>query len=369
MDLDLLEVLKKRDYLKKDNYFEVDKEVESVLVYGQHYEKTPEVTIIMPTFKRTDLLPRAIKSILDQEGYDDYQLLIVDNEPVFDEETETEKVVKSFNSDKIIYYKNKVNVGIYGNWTRCVELAKSKYVCMCHDDDLLVKNHLKIMMEILHQNPDIKYLSCKHKYLDARVEFDVDLDEKCKKADESNITLTNYTFYDFSDDFVTLYLGAVFDRECAMDIGGFMPRATLLEEYIFAAKMAYYYNVYECNLPLYVYYWGNNTSLKKTSIWGEISVHQYLVMKYIANTREEKYKKLFNDRARFMIIDKVRSHINGTSFLNEKCDIDINEFAKHCGFKSAKYSIISRKINSFKVLRIEKKRIGKREVRKVNLNN
>ncbi len=367
MDLELLEVLKKRDYLKKDNYYEIDKDVESVLIYGNHYEKTPTVTIIMPTFKRTDLLPRAIKSILDQEGYDDYQLLIVDNEPVFDEETDTERIVKSFNSDKIIYYRNKVNIGIYANWTRCVELARSKYVCMCHDDDLLVKNHLKVMMGILEKNPDIKYLSCRHAYLDSRVEKNVNLDEKCKAVEEKDITLTNYKYYDFSDDFVTLYLGAVFDRQCAIDIGGFMPRATLLEEYIFASKMAYYYNVYECNLPLYVYYWGNNTSLKKTSIWGEISVHQYLVMKYIASTRDKKYRKIFEDRARYMILDLVKRHIEGTSFLNEKCDIDIDEFAKYCGFKSSKYNILSKKINSFKVARIEKKRIGIREIRKIEI--
>lgn len=44
---------------------------------------------------------------------------------------------------KLTYYKNKANLGLFGNWNRCIELAKGKWVCLLHSDDLLMPNYLR----------------------------------------------------------------------------------------------------------------------------------------------------------------------------------------------------------------------------------
>jgi len=49
-----------------------------------------KVSIIIPTYKRPDLIKRAIRSILNQT-YQDFEIVIIDDSP----DDETEKVVKN----------------------------------------------------------------------------------------------------------------------------------------------------------------------------------------------------------------------------------------------------------------------------------
>lgn len=44
---------------------------------------------------------------------------------------------------RLTYYKNEANLGLFGNWNRCIELAKGKWVCLLHSDDLLMPNYLR----------------------------------------------------------------------------------------------------------------------------------------------------------------------------------------------------------------------------------
>lgn len=46
---------------------------------------------------------------------------------------------------KITYYKNKRNLGLFGNLNQCLKLAKGKWVCILHDDDILLPNYLSTM--------------------------------------------------------------------------------------------------------------------------------------------------------------------------------------------------------------------------------
>ena len=60
---------------------------------------------------------------------------------------------------KLLRYKNEKNLGIYGNWNRCLQLARGKWYTMLHDDDLLSNNFLKEMMGVLNKNPKISCLN------------------------------------------------------------------------------------------------------------------------------------------------------------------------------------------------------------------
>ena len=108
----------------------------------------PIFTIAIPTYKRTNLLKEAIESALNQSYAGAFDIIVVDNNP--DRDDETELMMKEYSDNaRIGYYKNSVNLGMTGNWNKLYELARGKYVVMLHDDDMLYDYYLDIMDRFL----------------------------------------------------------------------------------------------------------------------------------------------------------------------------------------------------------------------------
>ena len=104
------------DYFEYINNFIKIEHVESILIKGKNILPNPKVSILIPTYKREILLKEAIDSALNQFSFDDYQVIIIDNNP--ERNCLTEKLINEINNEKILYYKNSVNIGMFGNWNR-----------------------------------------------------------------------------------------------------------------------------------------------------------------------------------------------------------------------------------------------------------
>ncbi|MDD0852540.1 glycosyltransferase family 2 protein [Halobacteriovorax sp. GB3] len=94
----------------------------------------PILSIMIPTFKRPDLIRETIQSALNQDTDLDFKIVVVDNDI---ESSEISKVVSSFDDDRLSYVQNEANLGMFGNWNRCLELCETDWVTILHDDDLL----------------------------------------------------------------------------------------------------------------------------------------------------------------------------------------------------------------------------------------
>ena len=66
----------------------------------ENFDKIPKISVIILTYNRDKLLPRTIKSVLDQT-FSDFELIIVNNGAT----DNTEKVIKSFNDKRVKIYK------------------------------------------------------------------------------------------------------------------------------------------------------------------------------------------------------------------------------------------------------------------------
>lgn len=140
------------DYLHLSDSFKRTEGINSTCIIKGSIAN-PLVTIAIPTYKRAELLRDTIDSVLNQKTDIEYEVLIVDNNP--ERNDETELLVKSYEDKRIRYFKNNQNLGLPGNWNRLYTLARGGWVVMVHDDDLLCVNYLEDIKKYMRDDVDI----------------------------------------------------------------------------------------------------------------------------------------------------------------------------------------------------------------------
>ncbi|MEK7147097.1 MAG: glycosyltransferase [Patescibacteria group bacterium] len=121
--------------------------------------KSPLVSIIMPTYNRADKISKAIESVIGQT-FKNWELIIIDDASL----DETSQVVKEWQKrfpSKIIFVRNKTNIypDISAILNQAAALAKGKYIARIDDDDWWCNPvKLEIQVGFLENYPD--YVVC-----------------------------------------------------------------------------------------------------------------------------------------------------------------------------------------------------------------
>lgn len=113
----------------------------------------PKVSVCIPVYNAGDFLRPAIASVLTQD-YKDFELIVVDDcstQP-------TEVVVAEFDDERLHFHRNPHNLGLVGNWNRCLELAQGEYVTIFHQDDVMLPAHLDLSVRVLDANPTVSFV-------------------------------------------------------------------------------------------------------------------------------------------------------------------------------------------------------------------
>ena len=111
---------------------------------------TPKVSVIITTYNRAGLLPRAVNSVLAQT-YDDYEVIIVDDCSTDD----TQQVVAKFADSRIRHFRHEVNRGASGARNTGIANARGEYIAFLDDDDECAPNRLADQASKLDCNPDV----------------------------------------------------------------------------------------------------------------------------------------------------------------------------------------------------------------------
>lgn len=88
---------------------------------------------MIPVYNRTDHLKQCIESVL-AAGVPANRMQIA----VVDDSTANPKVeaeVRAIGGDRVEFHHNATNLGMAGNWNRCIALARGSLVHILHDDD------------------------------------------------------------------------------------------------------------------------------------------------------------------------------------------------------------------------------------------
>jgi glycosyltransferase involved in cell wall biosynthesis len=111
-------------------------------------ENKPTVSIIVPTYNRSRLLARAVKSVLNQT-YQNFELIIVDDAST----DNTEEVVGSFNDERIKYVRHEKNKGEAAARNTGIKAAMCDYIAYQDSDDEWLPEKLARQMELLEDAP------------------------------------------------------------------------------------------------------------------------------------------------------------------------------------------------------------------------
>lgn len=110
------------------------------------------VSIIIPTFNREpELLKRSILSILYQ-SYKNFEILIIDDNYDIEYSNKIYYTIQKFDDERIIYVKNKNNIGGAKSRNKGIEIAKGKYISFLDDDDFYLKDKLEKQIDFLENN-------------------------------------------------------------------------------------------------------------------------------------------------------------------------------------------------------------------------
>ena len=102
----------------------------------------PLFSVLMVTYNRGYLLPRAVNSVLRQT-YRNFELVIVDDGST----DNTEDVCRGFGDDRIRYHKQSPNAGVLAARNKTLDLATGDYIAILDDDDELVPEALQTAVD------------------------------------------------------------------------------------------------------------------------------------------------------------------------------------------------------------------------------
>ncbi len=108
----------------------------------------PLISICIPVYNAEFFISETIQSVLNQ-SFIDFEIVITDNCST----DKTEAIIKSFNNNKIKYFKNSSNLGAEKNWNKSLELASGKYIKLLCADDILYPTCIEDQLAVM-ENPN-----------------------------------------------------------------------------------------------------------------------------------------------------------------------------------------------------------------------
>lgn len=109
----------------------------------------PEVSAIVPTYNRANVLPRALDSILSQT-YDDIELIVVDD----NSEDDTRTIVESYSDPRVKYIRHETNKGANSARNTGIKESNGDYIAFLDDDDEWLAEKIHTQLTSLKQLDD-----------------------------------------------------------------------------------------------------------------------------------------------------------------------------------------------------------------------
>lgn len=114
-----------------------------------------DISVVIPTYNRASLLPKAVESVLAQT-VQPLEILIVDDHST----DNTREVVESFNNEKVKYIVNSRKKGANGARNTGIMLAKGDYIAFQDSDDIWLPAKLEKQAAYCMEHSEVDMLFC-----------------------------------------------------------------------------------------------------------------------------------------------------------------------------------------------------------------
>ena len=108
----------------------------------------PRITVVIPTYRRPQLLSEAIRSVLNQT-YQDFEIVVVDDNSGDD----TEKVVRAFGEARVRYIAHETNKRCGAGKNTGIRNSESELIAFLDDDDEWLPPKLERQVAVLDRSP------------------------------------------------------------------------------------------------------------------------------------------------------------------------------------------------------------------------
>ncbi|HKC68261.1 MAG TPA: glycosyltransferase family 2 protein [Bacteroidia bacterium] len=102
------------------------------------------LSVCIPTYNGGKYIEDCLKSVSEQT-YNDFEIIICDDCST----DNTVNIIRKFQEKdkRIKLFENKKNLGLVGNWNRCIELANGEWIKYVFQDDFVSKNCLQMVLQ------------------------------------------------------------------------------------------------------------------------------------------------------------------------------------------------------------------------------
>jgi glycosyltransferase involved in cell wall biosynthesis len=106
--------------------------------------------IMVPYYGDVGLMQAAVRSVLAQSD-PGWRLTVVDD----GQEAGVPEWFASLGDERVRYQRNPHNLGVTGNFRRCVDLAEFPHMIMMGSDDVMLPNYIATVRSALEEHPDV----------------------------------------------------------------------------------------------------------------------------------------------------------------------------------------------------------------------
>jgi glycosyltransferase involved in cell wall biosynthesis len=106
--------------------------------------------IMLPYYGNASLMRAAVASVLGQSD-PGWRLTVVDD----GREPGVPEWFAGLGDDRVRYHRNPHNLGVTGNFRRCVELAEHQYMVMMGTDDIMLPNYVATVRSVVEEYPGV----------------------------------------------------------------------------------------------------------------------------------------------------------------------------------------------------------------------
>jgi hypothetical protein len=111
---------------------------------------SPLVSVCIPTYQNARHVTACIESALAQT-YEPLEILVVDDSSSDDSHAIAQRYAQT--DRRLRCWRNESNLGLGGNWNRCLERARGRYVMLFHGDDVYASTVVERLVGSLQANP------------------------------------------------------------------------------------------------------------------------------------------------------------------------------------------------------------------------